>query len=175
VDREPDETKPSPAPEPVGTDFIIPLLACGLATYYMTTTADLVWEARAAGIAIGVPLVIMCVIHMARMGMRIAAGRATLSTGDLIANTHFNRQRLALAALGVLFIAGIEWTGTTLGLFLFLCASMYVLGVRSISTILAVATTTAAVVYLLLIWLLSSRLPQGPVEKLFGLVLAGGS
>jgi hypothetical protein len=29
-------------------------------------------------------------------------------------------------------------------------------------------------VYVLLIWLLSSRLPQGPLEKLFGLVLGGG-
>jgi hypothetical protein len=175
VDREPDQTNPSPAPAPIGADFIIPLLACGLAIYYMTTTDELVWEARAAGVAIGIPLLILCVVHMARMGMRIATGRATLGTGDLFANTQLNRQRLALAALGILFIACIQWTGTTLGLFLFLCGSMYVLGVRSTAAILIIATTTSMLVYVLLIWLLSSRLPQGPLEKLFGLVLGAGS
>ena len=153
--------------EPLVADFIIPLIACGLAIYYLATTTDLVWEARAAGVFVGVPLIAMCLFHMGRILYRIlVVGDGSFSAGDLFANTLFNRQRLALAALVTAFIAGIQWTGTTLGLFMLLIASMMVLGVRSIKVLLGIAFTTCAVVYVLLIYLLSSRLPQGPVEKL---------
>ncbi|MFM9469933.1 hypothetical protein ACKI1K_45620, partial [Streptomyces scabiei] len=64
------------------------------------------------------------------------------------------------------FIAALPWTGTTLGLFLVLIASMRVLGVTSIRTLVVVAGVTAATVYVLLIYLVSSRLPQGPIEWL---------
>jgi hypothetical protein len=152
--------------EPIAVDFIVPVLACGLAAYYLATTTDLVWEARAAGVAVGVPLIIMCVLHMARMLFRIARGRASFSGGDAFTDTLFNRQRLALLVLVALFIAALPWTGTTLGLFLLLIASMWVLDVRSIKQLLGIAITTCAVVYVLLMHLLNSRLPQGPVEWL---------
>jgi hypothetical protein len=51
-------------------------------------------------------------------------------------------------------------------LFLVLIASMRMLGVTSIRTLVAVAGVTAATVYVLLIYLVSSRLPQGPIEWL---------
>ena len=63
--------------------------------------------------------------------------------------------------------------GTTLGLFLVLIAGMWTLGVTSIRQLLLIAGITAATVYVLLIYLVSSRLPQGPVEwliaKIFGI------
>jgi hypothetical protein len=153
---------------PLGADFIIPLLACGLAGYYLATTTDLVWEARAAGVAVGVPLIAMCVFHMGRTVYRIAQGRGTFGTGDIFANTPFNRQRLALGLLTAAFVAALPWTGTTLGLFLVLVAGMWMLGVTSIRMLVTVAAVTAATVYVLLIYLVSSRLPQGPVEALIG-------
>lgn len=163
------------APEPLGADFIIPVLACGLAIYYLATTTDLVWEARAAGVFVGVPLLAMCAFHFARTGYRIAQGKGTLGTGDLFANTPFNRQRLALAVLIALFVAAIPFIGTSLGLFLVLVASMWVLGVRRVRTLVLVAGVTSATVYLLLIQLVSSRLPQGPVEWLIGWIAASGA
>jgi hypothetical protein len=174
VDSGSGQNEPRGAPEPIGADFIIPILACILAIYYLSTTTDLVWEARAAGVAVGVPLLILCAIHMARMGLRIAAGTASLRTGDLFSNTVFNRQRLGLALMIVLFVACIQWTGTTLGLLLFLVASMLVLGVRSIPLLAGIPLVTSALVYGLLIVLMSSRLPQGPIEKLLA-PLVGGS
>jgi hypothetical protein len=161
-----DESRRADGGEPLATDFIIPLIACGLAIYYLATTTDLVWEAQAAGVFVGVPLLAMCAFHMARTALRIYAGRGSFSAGDLFANTLFNRQRLALAALVVAFIVAIEWTGTTLGLFLLIAASMMVLGVRNVKVLVAASGTTCAVVYVLLMYLLSSRLPQGPIEKL---------
>ena len=50
----------------------------------------------------------------------------------MFADTLFNRQRLALIVLVALFIIALPWTGTTLGLFLVLIASMWTLGVTSI-------------------------------------------
>ena len=150
----------------MAADFIIPLMSCGLAGYYLATTTDLVWEARAAGVAVGVPLILMCVFHMGRTLYRIFKGEGSFGFGDLVANTLFNRQRLALGLLIAAFIIALPWTGTTLGLFLVLIAGMWMLGVTSIRQLVLVAAITAAVVYVLLIYLVSSRLPQGPVEWL---------
>jgi hypothetical protein len=152
--------------EPLGADFIIPLLSCILAGYYVATTTDLVWEARAAGVAVGVPLILMCVFHMGRTIYRIAQGQGSFGFGEIFENTLFNRQRLGLLILTSLFIIALPWTGTTLGLFLVLVASMRLLGVTSIVQLVSIAAATALSVYVLLIYLVSSRLPQGPVEWL---------
>jgi hypothetical protein len=72
-----DESRRVDTREPLGADFIIPVMACILAGYYLTTTTDLVWEARAAGVAVGVPLIAMCVYHMGRTIYRIARGNGS--------------------------------------------------------------------------------------------------
>jgi hypothetical protein len=159
-----DERQRADVREPLAADFIVPLLACGLAIYYLATTTDLVWEARAAGVAVGVPLLAMCIFHMGRTVYRIAQGDGSFSAGDMFANTEFNRQRLALAVMVAVFIAALPWLGTTLGLFLVLIASMRLLGVTRIRTLVTVAASTAAVVYGLLMYLVASRLPRGPIE-----------
>jgi hypothetical protein len=82
-------------------------------------------------------------------------------------------QRLGLVALVAAFIASIQWIGTTLGLFLLLIGCMLLTGVRSVRALVVVAATTSLIVYVLLIYLLNSRLPQGPVERLLGSVLGG--
>jgi hypothetical protein len=163
-----DESRGADTREPLGADFIIPVLACILAGYYLATTTDLVWEARAAGVAVGVPLILMCVGHMGRTIYRIAQGHGSFGFGEIFENTLFNRQRLGLLISISLFIIALPWTGTTLGLFLVLIATMWLLGVRSIRQLLGIATVTALTVYVLLIYLVSSRLPQGPIEWFIG-------
>ena len=170
-----DESRRVDTREPLGADFIIPVMACILAGYYLTTTTDLVWEARAAGVAVGVPLIVMCVYHMGRTIYRIARGNGSFGFGEIFADTLFNRQRLGLLILTTLFIIALPWTGTTLGLFLVLVASMRLLGVTSIRQLITVAATTAAAVYVLLMYLVSSRLPQGPVEWLIARIFGIGA
>jgi len=155
-------------PEPLGADFIIPVLACALTAYYLATTVGLAWEAKVTGVFIGAVLVPLCAVHMARMGLRIPGRDATFGLGDLIHNNHFNRQRLGLTALVGLYIASIEWVGTTPGLFLLLVGCMLLMGVRSVKALFGVALATTAVVHLLLIYLLNSRLPRGVIENLLG-------
>jgi hypothetical protein len=157
----------------LGADFIIPVLACGLTGYYFVSTLDLVWEARATGIFIGCMLLALCAAQFGLLGLRIGRGAGGFGLGALTENTLFNRQRLALVVLVALFVVSIHWISTTLGLFLVLIGCMWVLGVRSTRMLLAIAFTTAAVVHLVLIHLLASRLPGGIFQKL--LSAAGGA
>jgi hypothetical protein len=170
-----DESRRIDTREPLGADFIIPVMACILAGYYLATTTDLVWEARAAGVAVGVPLIAMCVYHMGRTTWRIIKGEGSFSFGEIFEDNLFNRQRLGLLILTTLFIIALPWTGTTLGLFLVLIASMRLLGVTSIRQLVLVAATTAATVYVLLMYLVNSRLPQGPVEWLIARIFGIGA
>jgi hypothetical protein len=162
-------------PEPVGADFIIPILGSALTIYYLVTTRGLVWEARATATFVGGILLVLSAVQLGRLVVRLAAGRGSWSLGDIVADTFHNRQRLALLVLVALFIATIEWVGTTLGLFLLLNGCMLVLGVRKPVTLLAVSTITSAVVYVLLIYLLESRLPPGPIERLIAQLLGSGA
>jgi len=149
----------------LGADLIIPGLGSGLAAYYLITTADLDLEAKSAGLFVGLTLLALCAIQFMRIIIRIVRGDGTLGFGEMFANTRYNRQRLILILLVALFIATIGWTGTTLGLFLLLTFSMLVMGVREPGMLFAVAFTTSAVVYVLLIYLLNTRLPHGVIEK----------
>jgi hypothetical protein len=172
-------SEPEREPEPVaraalGADLIIPVLACGLAAYYFGSTVELVWEAKATGIFIGVILVALCVVQFVRVGRQVVAGTGSLGLGDLVAQTEFNKQRFGLLALVAVFVITLPWVGTTLGLFLLLVAGMWLLGVRSVRALIGVAAVTAATVHLLLITLLNSRLPQGVVQTLLA-ALSGGA
>ncbi|CAN0513971.1 unnamed protein product, partial [Phaeothamnion confervicola] len=132
-------------------------------------------EAKSAGLFVGTVLLALCAVQLVRIIAAVATGRGTLGFGELIADTRHNRQRLGLALLVALFIATIGWTGTTLGLFLLLVCSMLVMGVREPGKLIGVAFTTSAVVYLLLIYLLNTRLPHGVVEKAVASALGQGS
>ncbi len=126
-----DESRRADAREPLAADFIIPLLACGLAGYYLATTTDLVWEARAAGVAVGVPLIAMCVFHMGRTHLPHRSGQRQLQQ-----RRHVRQHAVQPAAPGARHpdrrssSLPCPWTGTTLGLFLVLIASMWMLGVH---------------------------------------------
>jgi hypothetical protein len=145
----------------LGADFIIPAVACGLTIYYLISTTDLVWEARATGTIIGGVLLMLCGALFVRLGLRIASGQANLRTGDLFSDSEFNRQRLGLAAMVAVYILTLYWVGATVGLFLLLISCMWLLGVRGIRTLIGVALTAAVVVHLALITLLDSKLPRG--------------
>jgi hypothetical protein len=157
----------------LGSYFVIPILACGLTIYYLVSTVDLVWEAKATGIFIGAILIALCGVQFVRLGLRIARGQGTVGLGSLVDNNHFNRQRFALVALVAVFIATIHWVGTTLGLFILLVSSMWVMGVRRLRVLVGVAFVAAAVVHFLLIYLLGSQLPAGVFKNIFSFASGG--
>ncbi len=151
--------------------MIIPLLACGLAIYFLISTSELAWEARATGSMVAYVLLGLCLALFLRGGLRAMRGTGQYSFGDLFENSLFNRQRVGLVALLVLFIATIPWLGTTLGIFLLLLASLRLMGVTNATQLLGISLTSAAVVYLLFIFLLNSRMPRGLIEKALATIL----
>ncbi|MEA2986505.1 MAG: hypothetical protein QOD94_2759 [Alphaproteobacteria bacterium] len=155
-------TKPA-----LGAYFIVPLLACGLTLYFLISTWNLIWEARSTGTFIGVILLGLCIAQFVRLGLKVARGEASLGLGDLVEDTLYNRQRLALLVLTGVFIAALPLTGTTVGLFLVIIAMTRLMGVRDWRVLVALAFLAAATVHLLLIYALGSKLPQGLFKSLF--------
>ena len=172
-----DESEGAQAPPTrpaLGADLIIPIVSVAFAVYFLVNTAGLVWEARANGTVIGGVLLVLATVQIVRIALAVRAGRATLGLGELVERSPAQRQRLGLLLALVVFIAAIPWLGTTLGMFAVMLVSMWLLGVRQPGLLFGVAFAVAAVVYLLFMALLQSRLPRGIVENLLSSLFAGG-
>ena len=168
---EPDLPEKRPA---LGADLVIPLLAAAFTIYFLVTSSSLVWEARANGTVIGVALLVLIAIQVARVALRVRSDRGSLSLGELAERSPAQAKRLTLLFILVVFVVTIPWLGTTLGLVLVMMASMWTLGVRRVRTLLGVALAVSATVYVLFIAILQSRLPAGPVEHFLRSVSGGG-
>jgi hypothetical protein len=156
-----------PARAALGADLIIPLVGCALTLYYLLSTTDLVWEARATGTVIGLILLALCAAQFVKIGIVVAAGRANLGFGDLFRNDTFNRQRFGLLAMVAVYVATIYWVGASIGLFFLLIGCMWQLGVRNWRQLVGISLVAALFVHLTLIVLLDSRLPRGIIMDQF--------
>ncbi len=154
-----------------GADLIIPVLAAAFTIYFIASSSDLVWEARANGTVIGVVLLALIAVELFRIVMEWRAGGGTFRLGEIATWDEAQRKRLLLLLILCVFIGTIDWVGTTLGLFLTMVASMWVLGVRSIRSLVLIALATALTFYVLFIAILEARFPAGPVEHLLAPLL----
>jgi hypothetical protein len=162
-------TKPNnrkPKRKAIGADLIIPALAVAFTIYYYSTVWELNWEAKADGLAIGALLILLVAVFLVRTALQMKRGEATLGMDKLLYPLEFQGKRWGLTTAIVVFIAALPYLGFTLGLFLFMCASLFILGVRKPRPILATAFSMAAGGYVLFIALLDTRFPHGPIEYL---------
>ncbi len=155
----------------LGADLIIPILAAGFTIYFLASSSDLVWEARANGTVIGVVLLALIAVELFRIFVQWRNGAGTFRMGEITTWDANQAKRLWLILILCVFIYTIDWLGTTLGLFFTMLASMWVLGVRNIRSLLTISFITAATVYILFIAILETRLPPGPVEQLLAPLL----
>lgn len=156
----------NPKRKAVGADLIIPALAVAFTGYYYSTVWELNWEAKADGLAIGGLLILLVAVFLIRTALQVKRGEATLGMDKLLYPLEFQGKRWGLTAAIIVFIATLPYLGFTLGLFLFMGASLLILGVRKPRPILATAFSMAAGGYVLFIALLDTRFPHGPVEHL---------
>jgi hypothetical protein len=168
-------TEPRDERSALGADLIIPALAAAFTIYFLVTTAQFDWEAKANGVVIGTALLVLVAGQVVRTFVNVARGRSHLSFGELGEISPEQGRRLALIAVLCAFVATIDLLGTSLGLFLSMVASMWILGVRNIRRLLAVALITITTVYLLFFAFLESRLPEGIVENAINAVTGGGT
>jgi hypothetical protein len=152
---------------PLGADLIIPALALGFAIYFFWSIADLAWEAKANGVVIGVALIALVVVQVARIGIAVARGRADLSTGTLWQPRDILLKRIGMVLVTIAFILLLQVLGLTLSLFLSMAAALWLMGVRKARVILAISFGVAAAAYLLFILVLDAGFPHGPIEQLF--------
>lgn len=157
--------------EPLGADLVIPALALAFAAYFFVSIDDLGWEAKANGVIIGWALVALIAAQILRVGVRVARGSADLGFHRLFLPRDAFWKRLGLVAITVVFVVTLKWLGVTLGLFLGLLASLYLLGIRKPRVLIAVPGVTAAAVYVLFIAILDSAFPHGPIEILIAALL----
>ena len=158
-----------------GADFIIPVLAAGFTIYFLVSTGDLTWEAKANGVVIGTILLAFVLIQVIRLGAQIRSGQVGAGLGDIAAWSPVQAKRLGIVVVLTLFVATIGVLGTTLGLFLAMAASMWVMGVRSWRVLLGISFLTATTVYVLFVVLLGARMPEGLVEHALAALAGGGT
>lgn len=156
----------SPESRPAaGADFVVPLLALAFAIYFFCSIADLAWEAKANGVLIGAILVLLVAVQLVRLGARVLRGRASLGFDAILEPREALPKRIGLVLITIAFIAGMQWLGLTLALFVAMAAALRLMGLRRPGRIASVALVVAALAYLLFIALLESDIPHGPVEK----------
>lgn len=168
-----DDRREKPGPSPVlslGADLVIPALALAFSAYFFYSIHGLAWEAKANGVIIGTLLVALATAQVVRIFIRVARGEANLSAAALWKPREVLGKRLGMVAVTIVFIVAIPWLGLTLGLFLGMAASLWIMGVRKARVVLAIAFTVAAAAYLLFIAALDSNFPHGPVEHLIKLL-----
>ncbi|MCD6042010.1 MAG: hypothetical protein K0R40_1613 [Burkholderiales bacterium] len=157
---------------PLGADLVIPVLALGFASYFFWSIADLVWEAKANGVVIGSLLVGLVALQMARIAIRVAKGQGDLRTDPLWQPREVLFKRIGMVAVTVAFIGLLQLLGLTLSLLVAMAAALALMGVRKISTVLAISLSVAAAAYVLFIAVLDSAFPHGPIEQLLARLFA---
>ena len=152
---------------PLGADLIIPALALGFAIYFFWSIADLAWEAKANGVVIGIALIALVVIQVARIAMAVAQGRGDLGTGTLWQPRDVLIKRIGMVVVTIAFILLLQVLGLTLSLFVSMAAALWLMGVRRIPVLLGISFGVSAAAYLLFIAVLDAGFPHGVIEKLF--------
>lgn len=157
---------------PLGADLVIPALAVAFSTYFFWSIADLAWEAKANGVVIGSLLVGLAVLQVARIAVRVAKGEGDLRTDPLWRPREVLFKRIGMVAVTVAFIGLLQLLGLTLSLLAAMAAALTLMGVRRISTVLAISVSVAAAAYVLFIAVLDSAFPHGPIEHLLARLFA---
>ena len=150
----------------LGAEFVMPAIALAFAIYFLVSTADLQWEAKANGVIIGGLLVVLLVVQFVRSGIAYARGHADFSFGTLLRPYDVLAKRLGMLAITIALVATVPWLGLGLGLFLSLSIALIMMGVRGYGHALLVAFLIALTCSVLFTVVLDSGLPRGPVEHL---------
>ena len=84
----------------LGADLIIPVLAAAFTVYFLVTSSDLVWEARANGTVIGIALLVLIAVQIFRIATLRAQGEGDLSFGEFgqMSDAHWQRLGILLRA-----------------------------------------------------------------------------
>jgi hypothetical protein len=159
----------------LGGDLVIPVAALAFTLYYFSTIIDSPWTAQVGAGLIGVILISLTLIFIAKSALALRAGEADLRMRTLFSRDDIETGRLGLMAVTVLYILVIEWGGFTLTTFAFLMAAMLILTRGRNKTLIVILSAVMALGgYAVFILAFDTRFPRGPFEALMKLVLPHG-
>ncbi len=155
----------SPKSRSVGGDLVIPVCAVAFTLYYFSTIIDSPWTAQISAFFIGAILIFLSLVFVAVTSRQVLKGESDLRFRSLVSPLRLIPKRLILLALTVLYIIAIEWAGFTLTSFVFLLASMMVLGDgRNFRIAAPLSALLSLSGYALFIFAFETRFPEGPFE-----------
>ncbi len=161
---------------PLGGDLVIPVAALAFTLYYFSTIINSPWTAQVGAGLIGVILITLTLIFIARTALALRAGEADLRMGTLFSRDDIATGRIGLMAVTVLYIVVIQWGGFTLTTFAFLMAAMLILTRGRNKTLIVILSAVMALGgYAVFIYAFDTRFPRGPFEALMKSVLPHGN
>ena len=147
-------------------DLIIPIAAVAYAIYYIASVRTFPFQAQMTGLLLGSIIGILCIVFFGRFAWEAWHSGIRSGWEDLFGDKTIGPRRAAFAGLILLSIVAAPWGGFTLTTFLFLLASLTLMGVRPLARALIVATVASIAGWLFFIVLLGTRFPRGPFEQL---------
>ena len=154
------DNKPESAPALRGSELIIPVAAIALAIYYFSTIIDSPWTAKVTAYIVGLTLVVLSVLFIAKFVIYWRAGRANLAMSDLIEPAGLLPQRLALFALTLASVVFIPLLGFTLTSILFLSSAMLLMTNGSnVRLIVPLAIILSIVWFILFVLIFKRKFP----------------
>ncbi len=160
-------TRESGEKRQIGGELIIPVLALGFTIYYISTVINSPWSAKVNAYMVGTVLIGLVLVFLAYAAREVFQQRATLGASSLLEPYHILPKRLGFIAISFGYLLVIHWLGFTLTTFVFLAASMLVLGGgRRPILCIAAAAIMAAIALGVFVILFQKRFPKGPIEYL---------
>ena len=161
------ETRPDPQNKKAsGDEMIFPLIALAFAVYYIFTIWDLTWEAQINGMLMGAVLIVLICFFGVKTAVDLFNGKISLKFQEFGNLGILQREKIGMLVSAVLYVFFIQWLGFTLTTFLFLIATMALLGVRSLMALFGISLALSGLGYIFFIVLLDTRFPAGPFERL---------
>ncbi|MBT3792664.1 MAG: tripartite tricarboxylate transporter TctB family protein [Rhodospirillales bacterium] len=163
----PDEEQEKEKRASLGGDLIIPVSGSIFALYYFTTIWNSPWTAQVSAFFIGAVLIFLSTIITIRIVRAVRAGEAHLNFDHLLAPIDFMGKRIALMALTIAYILGVQWGGFTITTFIFLSLAMLLLNSGKNKKLIFILSLTMALGgWALFIWAFETRFPSGPFENM---------
>ncbi|NIA69204.1 tripartite tricarboxylate transporter TctB family protein [Pelagibius litoralis] len=160
-------TQESGGKRQIGGELIIPALALGFTLYYISTVINSPWSAQLNAFLVGSVLILLVLVFFGLALREVLLGRATLGVSGLLAPYDILARRLGFMAISLGYLVVIHWLGFTLTTFVFLAASMLLLGGgRRPVLCVSAAAVMATVAFGVFVLLFEKRFPKGPIEQL---------
>ncbi len=159
----------------LGGELVIPAMAIAFTIYYFTTIWNSPWTAQVSAFLVGGILLLTCGIFLVRCVIWLRRGEGTLGFANLVNMEDVRTGRVGLFATTIGFCVLIGSLGFTLTTFLFLLASMTILGkAQRMGLVILVSAVIALVGWAVFILAFDTRFPRGVFETFMEAMLSNG-